>query len=350
LLWAAGCAVIVYLGVPGVGVSPDDLAPRTFVARVHFTDVDRVKTDNQKEIKREQTLSVYSETSAWSQKALGTVRALVEASAKSPDLDAARARLSAEGIDVDPVSVWEYLRAKGGGAREEILQRTGRIVGELESIGVLSVERMETEAESGRRDIKRGGREVLLALGGRKGVIDVPAAQDIAARKLRTAYPEHAGLVAALAEALGADLGPSLIWDEERTRAARHEAEHKVPDVLVDVSPGRVIAREGEPIGRREHDLILREAREYHTGLPLASRVMRLAGTFAVIALIVAGLGAAMERLQPRALASLRVVFFAGALDLLRAALSSRGSPQCSPRRCSCRFSSPSRSHLSLRR
>ncbi len=317
MLWAAGCAVTVYLGVPGVGVSPDDLAPRTFVARVHFTAVDRVKTDDKKDSERERTLSVYSETEGWSEKALGTVRALVEASAKSPDLDAARARLSAEGIDVDAVPVWEYLRAKGAGAREEILQRTGRIVGELESSGVLSVERMEIEAESGRRDIRRGGRNALLALAGRKGVIDVEAARDIVARELRTAYPGHAGLVAALAEALGADLGPSLVWDEERTLAARHEAERKVQDVLVDVSPGRVIAREGELVGRREHDLILREAREYHTGLSLASRVMRLAGTFAVIAMIVAGLGATMDRLQPRALASLRVVFFAGALDLL---------------------------------
>ncbi|MHC4504860.1 MAG: hypothetical protein ACYTFI_16275, partial [Planctomycetota bacterium] len=317
LLCAAGCAVIVYLGVPGVGVSPDDLAPRTFVARVHFTDVDRVKTDDNKDIERERTPSVYSETNGWSQKVLGTVRVLVEASAKGPDLDAARARLSDEGIDVDPVPVWEYLRAKGAGAREGILQRTGRIVGELESIGVLSVERMKIEAESGRRDIRRGGRNALLALAGRKGVIDVAAAEELAARELRTAYPEHAGLVVALAEALGAGLGPSLVWDEDDTLAARDEAEHEVPDVLVDVSPGRVIAREGKPIGRREHDLILREAREYHTGLPLASRLMRLAGTFAVIAMIVAGLGAAMERLQPRALASLRAVFFAGALDLV---------------------------------
>ena len=45
LLWAAGCAVIVYLGVPGAGVSPGDRAPRTFVARVRFTAVDRVETD-----------------------------------------------------------------------------------------------------------------------------------------------------------------------------------------------------------------------------------------------------------------------------------------------------------------
>ncbi len=312
-LTAAACAVIVHLGVPSPGVSPGDRAPKTFVARVRFTAVDGVKTDQNRQIERERTLSVYSENKDWQQLVLRTVRALVEATRGSPDLDAARVRLSAAGIDIDPAPVWEYVRAEG----ESILLKTRRIVAEIESAGVLSPERMEIEGRSGRRCIRRGDREALLALAGRKGVVDVDAARESAARELRAAYGGHPKLAGTLAQAIFSDLGPSLIYEEQRTRALRDEATRAVRDVEVDVSQGTLIVAEGERIGQTEYAYILREAATYYAGRSVWFHVMLLAGTFAIVAVIAGALGASVVRLEPGALSTVRSVFFAGVFNIL---------------------------------
>jgi putative nucleotidyltransferase with HDIG domain len=315
-LFAAACAVIVYVGVPAPGVSPGDRAPRTYVARVSFQAVDAEQTALRRKIERERTLSVYSERSDWTDEVTAVARALIETAASSADAETARSRLLAENrINLDPEPVWEALHA-GDGARREIESAIAGATEPLLRRHVIADERFDSERDSGRRRIIVGQENLVLATpGGSLGVMDMTAARKVLGSGVRARLtPKVAETVIA---ALDARLVPSLTYEEKLSTDRRAKAAGKVADVPADVAVGYVMAREGETVGQTKYTLIQLEAATYYGDRPAVSHAVRLVGIFVALLAAMMSLGAAMGRLEPRTLASLRTVFFAGALDLL---------------------------------
>jgi putative nucleotidyltransferase with HDIG domain len=317
IFFAAACAVIVYVGVPAPGVSPGDRAPRTYVARVSFQAVDAEQTALRRKIARERTLSVYSEQSDWRDEVTAVARALIEVAASSDDAETARSSLLADkGINLDPEPVWEALHSGDADARRRIEEAIEDAIGPLRRRHVISNERSDAERDSGRRRIIVGQENLVLATpGGSLGVTDVTAARKTIGRELRAKLTPK--LAEAVIAALEDGLVPSLAYDEELSTDRRAQEAGKVADVPADVAVGYVMAREGETVGQTKYTLIQLEAATYYGDRPAVSHAMRLVGIFVALVAAVMALGAAMGRLEPRTLATLRTVFFAGALDLL---------------------------------
>ncbi|MHC4253780.1 MAG: HD family phosphohydrolase, partial [Planctomycetota bacterium] len=241
---------------------------------------------------------------------------LVAAVSESADLDAAVARLAAEGIGVGPDPVWRAVRREAVAA-ERLLAATRQTVYELAAAGVVTDEQMEFERRSGRRRIMSGDDKPRLAIEGGEGVVDASAARERVSRGLRGAFPDDEELADTLARAIARDLAPSLRYEEALNRDRRDAAAHRVASVMTAVGAGTVIVREGEPLTRRDHEMVLSEAAEFHAGRSLASHAARLGGVIAVVAAVTAALAVAMMRLEPDSLGTARSVLFAGFLDLL---------------------------------
>jgi len=316
-LFAAACAAIVYVGVLAPGVSPGDRAPKTYVARASFQAVDAEQTALRRKIERERTLSVYSERGNWSDEVTSVARALIEAAEAAETAETARSGLLAEkGINLDPEAVWEALHSDDAGARRKIEGAIEVATGSLFRRHVIADARFDAERDSGRRRIIVGQEHLVLATpGGSLGVMDIATAREEMRKDIRAALEPK--LAESIIAALERALVPSLTYDEKLSTERRARAASKVAEVPADVAVGYVIAREGEIIGQTQYVLIQLEAATYHGDRSAISHAMRLAGTFIALLAIVIALGAAMGRLEPRTLATLRTILFAGTLDLL---------------------------------
>jgi hypothetical protein len=317
VLFAAACAIIVYVGVPAPGVSPGDRAPKTYVARKSFQAVDAEQTALNTKWARERTLSVYSERKDWRDDVTAVARALVGAAASNADAETARSSLLAEkGINLDPEAVWEALHSDDADARGKIESAIKGALDPLLRRHVIADERFDAERDSGRRRIIVGKEHLVLATpGGHLGVMEMTAARREMESDIRaTLAPKLAESILA---ALDGALVPSLVYDEKLSTARRAKAAGKVANVLADVDVGYVMAREGEIVGQTKYALIKLEAATYYGDRPAISHATRLAGIFVALLAVTMALGAAMSRLEPRTLATLRTVFFAGMLDLL---------------------------------
>jgi hypothetical protein len=319
-LFALIAGLLVHVGVPAPGVETGDVAPETYVARSEFTYVDFVETAKRRQDRRNKAFSVYEETTDWRTDVARTVGSLLGAVARGEDLDDARGRLRAEGIEIAPTPVWEAIRSPGGIAREDVLRPVEDLIERIASRGVISDRQFDEERDAGRKGIHRPDRPGRLkeaVLGADEGVLSVSAARRKVSQGLHAAFAEKAALAHALAQALARDLGPSLVRHEGRTRNVREAAARAVEDVKRTVSPGFVIIRKGERVEPTEYEMILRDHEAYYAGVSGWSKALRLAGTILLVGLVIGALGWTTNRIEPRTTADARAVFFAGLIDIV---------------------------------
>lgn len=334
VVFACGLVALVHLGTPSPGISTGDIAPRTIVARAPFEAIDIAETNERQQEARDRALSIYVDESNWKDAVRETLRAILEAVEEGDELDGVKSALRAKGIEVEPGPVWEVLREGGQVSREELLRSVAALVEEFASYGVIDDERMDEETRSGRQGIARrtppvGVKVLAFAAPGVKGVLSESAARRRIAADLRAAYRGEDALAETVTRALQKDFRPSLTYNRGATRNAREGAASVVHDVTVSVQPGDVIVIEGRPVGPTEAEKILREAEAYYSSRPLREQILRVAGTAAVVGVVIAVLAWAAVRLEvafgargrfgttQEALATTRAVFFVGLVNLI---------------------------------
>jgi putative nucleotidyltransferase with HDIG domain len=188
--------------------------------------------------------------------------------------------------------------------------------------GIIKDERMDEELAAGRRGIIRplttgNVREVALGGPGSDGVLSVTVALEKIAGATRRIYRDDPALAEMLVKALKSDLGPSLVYHEERSRKAREVAASAIKPGEETVSEGEILARQGEKIGPTEHEKLLREAEVYYSTLPLGIQMLRVGGVVLMVAGIVLLLMWTSTTLEPGVLASTRTLFLVWVVDLL---------------------------------
>ena len=104
----AAFSSLVYVGVPGPGVSSGQVSPSTYVARTRFTFVNPVETYKRRKLARERALSFYIDDANWKDTTIRTLDLTFAAVENSPGLESATGRLQAEGIDIKRRTVAKY--------------------------------------------------------------------------------------------------------------------------------------------------------------------------------------------------------------------------------------------------
>lgn len=322
LFWAL-CVAIIFPGEPSPGVSVAERSPRTFVARERFTHVDLAATEQKKKEARERVLSVYRRDPSWRNGSLRTARALLDAATGASTLEAARSRLRAEGIELDPAPLWQAARDPGGMDPEGVSSPLEEAVLELEKMGVVEDARAEKELAAGRRGItlltgRTGVEEKALELGGRPGVTTVSRALERISRGLVGAFRDRPELVRLLVKAVGKDLGPSLVFNSEHTRRVKDRVESEVSPVEKVVWPGAVIVRKGKTVTPTHLEMIRREVAAYYSARPMEAYTIRLVGLALTVGVVVGLIGTAFVRLARPAGGELnpRYAFWTAVLNL----------------------------------
>ncbi len=319
---AAGILVLLLTGREPLGLELSRPAPRDFRARVAFSSVNVERTQLLRDKARLREPAVFGgDPEAWD--------ARVESAAEwlRGGADAGlRGRLSREqGQLVDPLL--PALKERAEGIREALLSLSGGNLATQEQINDPLVREREARQvvvvspDGSRRNVPT---DALSPLSGASGTFRAalePALEGMAAAEKDAA-----------ADALASLLGPQVSLDPERSREAMVLAARREPQIMKELERGRVIVSRGTVVERQHLEDAWRERQEYRQSpAGRVALVQRVAGSAALLGILVAVAGAYARRFRPELLERRLQVLSFSLLTLILVALARlcvvRGAP-----------------------